>query len=155
MVEFDAQGKAMRIEEKPREPRSSYAVPGLYYYDHRVADLAASIRPSARGELEITDLNNLYLEAGELRVELLGRGFAWLDTGTHEALLQASNFVQSIEERQGLKIGCLEEVAFEMGYIDVDALCQLAERYNKSDYREYLLRVAKEARQPRPERQPF
>ena len=155
VVEFDAQGKAMRIEEKPREPRSSYAVPGLYYYDHRVADLAASIRPSARGELEITDLNNLYLEAGELRVELLGRGFAWLDTGTHEALLQASNFVQSIEERQGLKIGCLEEVAFEMGYIDVDALCQLAERYNKSDYREYLLRVAKEARQPQPERQPF
>jgi glucose-1-phosphate thymidylyltransferase len=148
VVEFDASGKAMGIEEKPRQPRSSYAVPGLYYYDHTVTERAAQIKPSARGELEITDLNNAYLKDGALRVELLGRGFAWLDTGTHEALLQASNFVQSMEERQGLKIGCLEEVAFEMGFIDSDALCGLAEQYNKSDYREYLLRLAREAKDP-------
>ncbi len=148
VVEFDATSKAIGIQEKPTQPRSSYAVPGLYYYDHTVSERAALIQPSARGELEITDLNNAYLNDGALRVELLGRGFAWLDTGTHEALLQASNFVQSMEERQGLKIGCLEEVAFEMGFIDSEALCGLAEKYNKSDYREYLLRLAREAKDP-------
>jgi len=144
VVEFDAAGNALGIEEKPKQPRSSYAVPGIYFYDRDVTAIAGEIKPSPRGELEITDLNNAYLAAGKLRVELMGRGFAWLDTGTHEALVQASNFVMTIEERQGLKVGCLEEVAFEMGYIDASQLCQLAERYNKSDFREYLLRVARD-----------
>ena len=150
VVEFDSTGKALGIEEKPKHPRSSYAVPGLYFFDSDVTSIAANIKPSARGELEITEVNNVYLRAGKLRVELMGRGFAWLDTGTHEALVQASNFVQSIEERQGLKVGCLEEVAFEMGYITAEKLCELAEGYNKSDFREYLLRVAREASTPRP-----
>ena len=150
VVEFDSSGKALGIEEKPKYPRSSYAVPGLYFFDSEVTKIAANIKPSARGELEITEVNNAYLRAGKLRVELMGRGFAWLDTGTHEALNQASNFVQSIEERQGLKVGCLEEVAFEMGYITADKLCELAESYNQSDFREYLLRVAREASTPRP-----
>ena len=144
VVEFDAAGNALGIEEKPKQPRSSYAVPGIYFYDRDFTAIAGEIKPSPRGELEITDLNNAYLAAGKLRVELMGRGFAWLDTGTHEALVQASNFVMTIEERQGLKVGCLEEVAFEMGYIDASQLCQLAERYNKSDFREYLLRVARD-----------
>ncbi len=146
VVEFDDEGKALGIEEKPKQPRSHYAVPGLYYYDRDVCEIAASIRPSARGELEITDLNNSYLKLGRLHVERMGRGFAWLDTGTHDSLLQASNFVQSIEERQGLKIGCLEEVAFEMGWITAEQLCRLAEGYSKSDYRSYLLRLVSEDR---------
>ncbi len=147
VVEFDENGKALAIQEKPKEPRSSYAVPGLYFYDERVSQIASEIRPSDRGELEITDINSVYLREGRLRVEVMGRGFAWLDTGTHEALAQASNFVQSIEERQGLKIGCLEEVALQMGYIDTAQLIQCAEKFRPCEYRSYLLRVAQEAEQ--------
>lgn len=145
VVEFDAEGKALGIQEKPAQPRSSYAVPGLYFYDNRIADIAASIKPSARGELEITDVNKVYLSEGRLRVELMGRGFAWLDTGTHEALAQATNFVQSIEERQGLKMGCLEEVALEMGYITPSELLKRAESFSPCEYRNYLMRVVREA----------
>lgn len=145
VVEFDAEGKALGIQEKPAQPRSSYAVPGLYFYDNRIADIAASIKPSARGELEITDVNKVYLSEGCLRVELMGRGFAWLDTGTHEALAQATNFVQSIEERQGLKMGCLEEVALEMGYITPSELLKRAESFSPCEYRNYLMRVVREA----------
>lgn len=150
VVEFDASGQVLSIEEKPKKPKSHYAVPGLYFYDGAVCDAAASLTPSARGELEITDLNRRYLEQGRLRVELLGRGFAWLDTGTHESLLQASNFVQTIEERQGLKIACLEEIAFHSGWIDADQLRRLGREMEKNAYGRYLLQLADEAEEGRP-----
>ncbi len=144
VVEFDSRKRVVGLEEKPKAPRSSYAVPGLYFYDRRVVDRARTLEPSARGELEITDLNRLYLEEGTLRVELMGRGFAWLDTGTHEALLQASNFISALAERQGLKVACLEEVAFRMGYIDAEQLEILADRTN-DDHGSYLRLVLEEA----------
>jgi glucose-1-phosphate thymidylyltransferase len=139
VVELDEDAKPLSIVEKPDNPKSNYAVVGLYFYDESITEVAESIRPSVRGELEITDVNNYYLKQGRLRVELLGRGMAWLDTGTHESLLQAGNFVQTIEERQGLKIGCPEEVAFNMGWITNDELRLLALRYKNSGYGEYLL----------------
>jgi glucose-1-phosphate thymidylyltransferase len=142
VVEFDPSGRVLSIEEKPARPRSHYAVPGLYFYDHEAASLARSLKPSPRGELEITDLNRAYLDRGRLKVELLGRGFAWLDTGTHDSPLQASNFVQTIEERQGLKIACIEEIAFRRGYIDADQLRALARIMDKNEYGRYLLRLA-------------
>jgi glucose-1-phosphate thymidylyltransferase len=144
VVEFDAAGKALSIEEKPARPRSPYAVVGLYFYDADVVSLARALRPSARGELEITDLNRAYLEAGRLTVELLGRGVAWLDTGTHDALLQASDFVSVVEQRQGLKIGAPEEAAYRMGFIDAAQLQRLAEPLAKSTYGAYLLQIAGE-----------
>ena len=145
VVEFDAAGKVLGIEEKPQKPKSHFAVPGLYFYDGAVCDVAAALKPSARGELEITDLNRRYLEQDRLRVELLGRGFAWLDTGTHESLLQASNFVQTIEERQGLKIACLEEIAFRSGWIDLGQLRRLGEEMANNSYGQYLIQLAAEA----------
>jgi glucose-1-phosphate thymidylyltransferase len=141
VVDFDSTGRALSIEEKPEKPKSNYAVTGLYFYDGRAADLAKTIRPSARGELEITALNNLYLEEGSLSVTLLGRGFAWLDTGTHDMLLQASEFVRTIEERQGLKIGSPEEVAYRMGFIDRRQFLELAVALDKSGYGQYLREV--------------
>jgi len=141
VVEFDAEGHAISIEEKPSKPKSSYAITGLYFYDNQVLDIAAGLKPSARGELEITDVNRAYLTQGSLHVERFGRGIAWLDTGTYEALLHASNFVQSIEERQGLMIACLEEIAYRMGYITADQVRQLAEPMKNSGYGLYLLRM--------------
>ena len=143
VVSFDAAGQAETIEEKPAEPKSNYAVTGLYFYDERVVDFAHFIRPSARGELEITDVNRLYLEAGDLHVELMGRGFAWLDTGTHASLLDAAQYVRVIEERQGLKISCPEEIAYRRGFIDAAQLERLAEPLKKSGYGDYLLQVLK------------
>ena len=140
VVEFDAKKRAVGLEEKPKEPRSNYAVTGLYFYDNRVLDIAANLKPSLRGELEITDVNRAYLETGDLHVEILGRGMAWLDTGTHEALLQASNFIQAIEARQGLKIACPEEIAHKAGWISTADVTRLAEQM-KSDYGRYLLRM--------------
>jgi glucose-1-phosphate thymidylyltransferase len=144
VVEFDTSGRAITIEEKPDKPRSSYAVTGLYFYDNQVLDIAASLQPSPRGELEITDVNRLYLQRGELSVEVLGRGMAWLDTGTQEALLQASNFIQAIEQRQGLKVSCLEEVALEMGYIGPDDVLKIAAGMRNSDYAAYLRQLIEE-----------
>jgi glucose-1-phosphate thymidylyltransferase len=141
VVEFDDQGRAVSLEEKPAHPKSSYAVTGLYFYDNRVLDIAAALRPSARGELEITDVNRTYLERGELQVEKLTRGIAWLDTGTHEALMQASNFIQAIEERQGLMVACLEEIAYRLGYIGASELAALARDMESSAYGQYLCRV--------------
>ena len=138
VVEFDAEGTAVSLEEKPAAPRSNWAVPGLYFYDGRASGLAASLRPSARGELEITDLNRLYLEQGELKVEKLGRGIAWLDTGTHESLLQAANFIQTLEERQGLKVACLEEIAWRQGYIGSGELEAMAATMASNAYGRYL-----------------
>jgi glucose-1-phosphate thymidylyltransferase len=138
VVGFDADGRATSIEEKPAQPKSSYAVTGLYFYDGRAADFAAGLTPSARGELEITDLNRCYLDEGTLSVELLGRGFAWLDTGTHESLLQASHFIETVENRQGLKISCPEEIAFRRGFIDAAQLATLAGEYGRNEYGEYL-----------------
>lgn len=139
VVEFDAEGRAIGLEEKPKQPRSNYAVVGLYFYDKEVVKLAESLKPSARGELEITDLNRLYLERGKLRVERMGRGMAWLDTGTPESLLQASSFIQTIQVRQGLQIACPEEIAYERGWIDAEALKKLATPLSKTAYGQYLL----------------
>lgn len=141
VVEVDGAGRALSLEEKPRKPRSSYAVTGLYFYDNRVLDVAAALRPSSRGELEITDVNRQYLDWGELHVELLGRGVAWLDTGTHESLLQAGEFVSTVEQRQGLKIACLEEIAFHAGWITAEDVVRLAQPLRKNGYGEYLLSV--------------
>ncbi len=144
VVEFDSQGVVVGIEEKPEKPLSSFAVTGLYFYDNRVIDIASHLEPSPRGELEITDVNLAYLECKDLHVELLGRGFAWLDTGTHESLLQASNFVGTIESRQGLKIACLEEIAYRQGFIDRSALHRLGTALSKTSYGEYLLKLAED-----------
>jgi glucose-1-phosphate thymidylyltransferase len=146
VVHFDREGRALGIEEKPARPRSNWAVTGIYFYDNRVLEIAASLRPSARGELEITDVNQAYLARGELHVELLGRGTAWLDTGTHASLLQAANFVETIQERQGLKIACLEEIAYQKGYLSREELVALGKSMGKSSYGEYLLRIAGEDR---------
>ncbi len=142
VVEFSDDGRALGLEEKPAVPRSNYAVPGIYFYDNKVVDYAAQVKPSARGELEITDLNRMYLAKGELRVEVLGRGVAWLDAGTLESLLQAANFVQAVEERQGLMISCPEEIAYRMGYIDREQLRREAKKVASNQYGEYLLRLA-------------
>jgi glucose-1-phosphate thymidylyltransferase len=148
VVEFDAQGRVTDLLEKPARPPSNYAVTGIYFYDARASSLAKSLQPSARGELEITDLNRAYLKEGALRVERLGRGIAWLDTGTHNSLLDAGMFVRIIEERQGLKVACVEEIAWRQGFIDVDRLLKLAQPLAKSGYGEYLIRIAKEGAQP-------
>lgn len=144
VVEFNADGMVTGIEEKPQKPSSHYAVPGLYFYDNDVVGISRNLKPSARGELEITDVNLAYLKRGDLKVELLGRGFAWLDTGTHEALQQAASYVQAIQERQGLKISCVEEVAFRKGYIDTEQLRRLAANYTQNDYGRYLMEIADE-----------
>jgi len=144
VVGFDAQGNVRSIEEKPKQPKSRYAIPGLYCYDQRVVNIARNLKPSARGELEITDINKAYLEMGELRVEILGRGIAWLDTGTPQSLLEASTFVASVENRQGLKIGCVEEVAFRMGFINAEQLRKLAAAFKGNSYGRYLEAVAEE-----------
>jgi glucose-1-phosphate thymidylyltransferase len=141
VVELDARGRAVSIEEKPRQPRSNVAVTGLYFYDNQVLDIAAALRPSARGELEITDVNRAYLERGELHVAVMGRGFTWLDTGTHASLVDASHYVQILEQRQGLRIACLEEIALRLGYISLDHFYKLAQRCAKSSYGAYLLSV--------------
>jgi glucose-1-phosphate thymidylyltransferase len=141
VVEFDARGRAVGLQEKPADPRSPYAVTGLYFYDNRVVEIAAGLTPSARGELEITDVNLAYLKTGELQVETLGRGMAWLDTGTHEALLQASNFIQAIEQRQGLKVSCPEEIAFSLGYISAEQVLSIARSMRGNEYGQYLERM--------------
>ena len=141
MVDFDGQRRAVSIEEKPLKPKSNYAVTGLYFYDKQVCDIAAGISPSPRGELEITDVNRVYLERGELNVELMGRGMAWLDTGTHQSLLEAGQFIATIENRQGLKVACPEEIAYRKGYIDAAKLEQLAQPLKKNTYGQYLLRL--------------
>lgn len=146
VVEFEKSGKVISIEEKPVDPKSNYAVVGLYFYPNSVVRIAKEIKPSHRGELEITTVNQKYLERGELKVELMGRGYAWLDTGTHESMLEASNFIHTIEKRQGLKVACLEEIAFEMGYITADQLLKLAEPLKKNDYGQYLIKKVNQKR---------
>lgn len=147
IVGFDENGKATSLEEKPEQPKSHYAVTGLYFYDNSVVDVAREIKPSARGELEITDLNRIYLERDQLNVELLGRGFAWLDTGTHDALLEAGQFIQTLEHRQGMKVACLEEVAFSNGWLTIESLHEQGISLNKTSYGQYLLRLAQDAKQ--------
>ncbi|MFI8737853.1 glucose-1-phosphate thymidylyltransferase RfbA [Ectopseudomonas toyotomiensis] len=144
VVEFDAAGNALSIEEKPAEPKSSFAVTGLYFYDNDVVQIAKAVKPSPRGELEITDVNNAYLARGDLRVERFGRGFAWLDTGTHDSLLDASHYVQTVEKRQGLKVACLEEIAYQQGWIDRDKLLACAKALGKTGYGQYLYKLAEE-----------
>ena len=150
VVEFDRTGKAVGIVEKPKDPRSNWAVTGLYFYDNRVVDIARSIKPSPRGELEITDVNNAYLQMGELRVERLGRGTAWLDTGTHDSLLEAAEFVRTIEHRQGLKVACLEEIALAMGFVGEEAVLAVAKQYRNSPYGQYLVRLVERRRSDEP-----
>ena len=145
VAEIDQQGRVVSLEEKPIKPRSPYAVTGLYFYDNQVLDIAAAVKPSARGELEITDVNRVYMQAGQLRLEMLGRGFAWLDTGTHQSLLEAANFVEAVEARQGQKIACIEEVAYRMGFIDKEQLLRLAQPLLKSSYGQYLQQIVKES----------
>ncbi|MDO9616318.1 MAG: glucose-1-phosphate thymidylyltransferase RfbA [Pseudomonas sp.] len=144
VIEFDTEGKAIAIEEKPTVPKSSYAVTGLYFYDNDVIEIAKAVKPSARGELEITDVNNAYLVRGDLRVERFGRGFAWLDTGTHDSLLDASQYVQTIEHRQGLKVACLEEIAYQQGWIDRQQLLEQAKAFGKTGYGQYLFKLAED-----------
>jgi glucose-1-phosphate thymidylyltransferase len=144
VAEFDAHGKVLSLEEKPQHPKSRYAVTGLYFYDNHVLDIAASLKPSARGELEITDVNRAYLAKGELAVEVMGRGMAWLDTGTHETLLEASQYIETIERRQGLKIACPEEIAYRLGYIDAASLEKLGQAMAKNAYGRYLLSLLRE-----------
>ena len=144
VVEFDGEGRVISIEEKPSKPKSSYAVTGLYFYDNQVVDIATSIRPSWRGELEITEVNKRYLKQGQLRVERMGRGYAWFDAGTHDSLLQSAEFVRTIQQRQGLQIACPEEIAYRLGYIDTDQVQRLAEPLEKTDYGQYLLRILDE-----------
>lgn len=149
VVEFDATGRAINLEEKPKSPKSQFAVTGIYFYDNQVLDIASGLTPSVRGELEITDVNLAYLRASQLQVEMLGRGIAWLDTGTNESLLQACNFIQALQERQGLMVACLEEIAFTMGYIDREQVEQQAEAMKKSSYGQYLLALLKYSAHPR------
>lgn len=144
VVEFNGEGQVLSIEEKPQQPKSNYAVTGLYFYDNDVVDIARSVQPSARGELEITDVNLAYLERGDLNVSLLGRGFAWLDTGTHDSLIEAGHFVQTVEHRQGLKVACLEEIAFNKGWLSVDEMAQRGNELDKTGYGQYLLRLVGE-----------